>query len=129
MTLTAAPKTAAFAKAFADAFAAEVNKVAGNNGRLEKKEAAQVAEPFRDNAVNYLEHTGQKSVSVEKLIGAAERYAFVQGQKVESASGRVTFAGGAKLIGDLRADYFTLRGRIDALTPTQRKDVMLANYD
>ena len=58
-----------------------VRDAAGRDGRLSKNEAKKIAQRsdalalWGDNAVNYLDKTGQKTVSVDKLIGAGYRYA------------------------------------------------------
>src|SRR5688500_13294325 len=66
---------ASFAKTFTRGFAAAIREAAGKDQRLSLNEAGKVAEPYRDNALNYLTATGQKSVGVEKLIASGYRYA------------------------------------------------------
>lgn len=81
---------AAFAKAFTAKFAAAVRDAAGTDGRLSKTEAAKIAEPFRDNAINFLDRTGQQSVAVDKLIGRAHDYALATAHKAAGPDGRLS---------------------------------------
>jgi hypothetical protein len=129
-TLKGAPSPQGFARAFAKEFGAAVKDAAGRDGRLSANEAKSIAEPFRDNALNYLEKTGQKSVSVNKLIGAAERYAFIHADKASGGDGRVSLKDGEKLSGDLRADFFALRGRaLPGDEPTLTADQRRAGFE
>lgn len=114
-TLTAAPSPATFAKSFTRGFAAAVRDAAGKDERLSTNEATKVAEPFKDNAVNFLARTGQKSVSVEKLISSGYKYAFALAEKAAGPDGRVSLADADKLPADLKTDYLKLRGRLPAV--------------
>jgi len=75
------PTVGEFASAWTAQFAAAVRGAGGRDGRLSRNEAAKIAQgkgalaSWGDNAVNYLERTGQKSVSIDKLIGKGRRYA------------------------------------------------------
>jgi hypothetical protein len=113
-TLTAAPSPATFAKAFTRGFAGAVRDAAGKDGRLSTNEASHVAAPFKDNAENFLKATGQKSVSVEKLISSGYKYAYALAEKAAGPDGRVSLADGDKLPADLKTDYLKLRGRLPA---------------
>jgi hypothetical protein len=96
---------ATFANAFTRSFAAAVRDAAGSDGRLSTNEAQHVAEPFRDNAVNYLEKVGQKSVAVDKLIGKAHDYAFANAARVAGGPDKkLDEAALRKLPADLLAD-------------------------
>jgi hypothetical protein len=81
---------AAFAKTFKAGFESAVRDAAGSDGRLAQSEAKKIAEPYRDNAVNFLEKTGQKSVSVDKLIGRAHDYALATASKAAGPDGRLS---------------------------------------
>jgi hypothetical protein len=111
-TLTAAPSPATFAKSFTRGFAAALRTAAGKDERLSTNEATKVVAPYTDNAVNFLAHTGQKSVSVEKLISSGYKYAFALADKAAGPDGRVSLADADKLPADLKADYMKLRGRL-----------------
>lgn len=132
-TITRAPSPEQFARAFKTEFEKAVKEVAGQDGRLSRAEARRIAGPYADNALNYLERTGQQSVSVQKLVGAAERYAFVQAQKAAGPDGRVSLADGGKLSGDLRLDFFKLRGKEvgdrGTTTVEARRNAYEANFD
>lgn len=118
-TLTKAPSPKDFASAWTRGFAAAVRSEAGKDGRLSRKEAERIAEQggalaqFGDNAVNYLEHTGQKSVSVDKLIGKAHDYAFAVAEKAAGSNQRLSLVEAKNLPEDLRGDFFALRGKED----------------
>jgi hypothetical protein len=100
---------AKFAKAFTSSFAGNVRAAAGRDGRLSASEARNVAAPYRDNATNFLAATGQKSVSVEKLIKSGYNYAFALGSKVAGNDGRISLADAEKLPQDLKVDYLRIR--------------------
>jgi hypothetical protein len=89
-----------------------VRDAAGKDARLSANEASKVAEPFKDNAENFLKATGQKSVSVEKLISSGYKYAFALADKAAGPDGRVSLADAEKLPADLKTDYLKLRGRL-----------------
>jgi hypothetical protein len=94
----------AFARAFTAGFAAAVRDAAGTDGRISDSEAKKVAEPFRDNALNFLEKTGQKSVSVDKLIGRAHDYALATAIKAAGPDGRLNAVDIRALPADLQID-------------------------
>lgn len=100
---------AKFAKAFTRSFAGAVRAAAGKDGRLSTSEARKVADPYRDNAENFLAATGQKSVSIEKLIKSGYNYAFALGDKVAGKDGRISLADAEKLPEDLKVDYIRVR--------------------
>ncbi len=97
------------ATAYTRHFAAAVRDAAGRDGRLSLKEAHKVAAPFRDNAVNYLEKTGQKSVGVDKLIGRAHDYVLANALKAAGKDGRLSALDVRSLPRDLRADVDLLK--------------------
>jgi hypothetical protein len=96
---------AAFAQTFTARFAAQVRAGAGSDGRLSTSEAAKLPEPTRDNAQNFLAATGQKSVSIEKLIGRAHDYAFATASRAAGPDGRLSAVDARSLPQDLKAEY------------------------
>ena len=114
-TLTNAPTPKQFAKAFTRGFAADVRRVAGRDGRLSKNEASKMTTQYRDNALNYLERTGQKSVSVNKLIGKAHNYAVAVAAKEAGPNQRLSLVEARNLPDDIRGDFYALRGKEDPL--------------
>jgi hypothetical protein len=98
-----------FAKAFTRSFAGTIRGAAGRDGRLSANEATKLPAGTRDNAENFLEATGQKSVSVEKLIKSGYNYAFALGSKVAGPDGRISFKDAEKLPADLKNDYLRIR--------------------
>jgi hypothetical protein len=118
-TITKAPTPQEFATAWTRGFAAAVRSEAGRDGRLSLREAQRIAEQdghlaqFGDNAVNYLEKTGQQSVSVNKLIGKGHDYAVAVSAKVAGDNNRISLVEARNLPDDLRADFFALRGKAD----------------
>jgi hypothetical protein len=95
----------AFANTFTRGFAAAIRDAAGRDGRLSTNEAQNVAEPYRDNAVNFLEKTGQKSVSVEKLIGRGHDYALANAiNAADKTGGKLTSLSIQYMAPDLRAE-------------------------
>lgn len=128
-TLGNGPSPKQFANAWTRGFAAAVRDAAGRDGRLSLNEARQIAKRtdglavYGDNAVNYLEKTGQKSVSVEKLIGKGHDYAFALAERVSGGNNRVSLVEAQDLPADLRADFMALRGRpLDAAPAAQKLD-------
>lgn len=99
---------AAFAKNFTSGFAAAVRDVSGRDGRISENEARKIAEPYRDNALNFLEKTGQKSVSVDKLIGRAHDYALATASKAAGPDGRLSVVDIRALPVDLQAEAGTM---------------------
>lgn len=93
---------ATFANAFTRNFAAAVRDAAGSDGRLSQSEAQKMAAPYRENALNYLEHTGQKSVAIEKLIGSGHDYAYANAKKAAGPDGKLSQADLRTLPKDLR---------------------------
>lgn len=126
-TLGNGPSPKQFATAWTRGFAAAVRDAAGRDGRLSLNEARQIAKRsdglavYGDNAVNYLEKTGQQSVSVEKLIGKGHDYAFALAERVSGGNNRVSLVEAEDLPADLRADFMALRGRPIANAPVAQK--------
>lgn len=109
--LNSAPTPKQFATAFTRHFAAEVRNAAGRDGRLSLNEATKMDPAFADNALNYLEKKDQKSVSTEKLIGAAYGYALATGSKVAGNGNRISLVEARMLPDDLQANFLALRGK------------------
>lgn len=121
--LTKAPTVPQFVEAWSNRFEKAVRDAAGSNDRLSINEARKIAERddalklWGDNAVNYLEKTGQKSVSVNKLMSVARDYAEAAAKKVagqdrgDSQPARISLAEARLLPKDLIDDFFELRGR------------------
>ena len=111
-TITQAPSPKEFANAWTRGFAAAVRSEAGRDGRLSLREAKRIAEQggnlatYGDNAVNYLEKTGQKSVSVNKLIGKGHDYAVA----VSASSAETQAAGDALVRENLIAQRASVSG-------------------
>lgn len=110
----------AFANLFTRGFAGAARDAAGRDGRLSKSEAGKMVEPYRDNALNYLEKTGQASVSLEKVIGAAHDYAYATSEKAAGPDGRISLKDAEKLPLDLQADYLKARGRLPPAMDSKR---------
>ena len=123
-TLNSAPTPSQFATAWTRGFAAAVRDAAGKDGRLSVNEAKKIAQRtdglavYGDNAVNYLERTGQQTVSVEKLIGKGHDYAFALAERVAGNNNRVSLVEATHLPRDLQADFLALRGRAPVAAPT-----------
>ncbi len=96
---------AAFAQTFTARFAAQVRAGAGTDGRLSTSEAAKLPEPTRDNAENFLKAVGQKSVSIEKLIGRAHDYALATAIKAAGPDGTLSAIDARALPADLQAEF------------------------
>jgi hypothetical protein len=113
-----APTPEQFAKVWTAHFAAAVREGAGKDGRLSMKEAQRINERidalklWGDNAVNFLEHTGQKSVRLNKLIASGYNYAIANADKVDGKSGTVSLVEARKMALDLQDDFSYLRGRL-----------------
>ncbi len=117
--LTFAPTPERFAKTWTQHFAAAVRACAGKDGRLSRSEAKKIAglngslKLWSDNAVNFLEHTDQKTVSVEKLIGSGYNYAYANAAKVAGRGNTVSLTEARRMALDLRDDFAYLRGKLD----------------
>jgi hypothetical protein len=115
-----APNIDQFAKAWTRGFAKAVREAGGRDGRLSLNEAKSIArrdDPlavYGDNAVNYLERTGQKSVSIDKLIGKGHDYVLATAGKVAGSNRRLSLVEARNLPEDLRADFAQLRGKSEA---------------
>ncbi|MBN2358781.1 MAG: hypothetical protein JXR83_04965 [Deltaproteobacteria bacterium] len=109
-----APTVEAFSKAFRQGMEEALQQAAGRDGRLSKKEAERLAKSgnvFADNALNYLERTKQKSVSIDKLLDRSEAYAYAMAKKVAGPNRRLSLLEARALPRDLRKDFFVLRGK------------------
>ncbi|MBN2361672.1 MAG: hypothetical protein JXR83_19625 [Deltaproteobacteria bacterium] len=121
--LTKAPTVRQFTDAWMERFETAVRSAAGRDGRLSLNEAKKITQRddalrlWGDNAVNYLETTGQKSVSVDKLLGAARSYvekaaAEVAGpDRSAGAPATISLTEARLLKPDLVDDFFELRDR------------------
>lgn len=122
-TITKAPTPQEFANAWTRGFAAAVRSEAGIDGRLSKNEAANIEKAggnlamYGDNAVNYLERTGQKTVSVNKLIGKGHDYAEAVAARHAGDNQRLSLVEARNLPADIRGDFFALRGKADPTAP------------
>lgn len=119
MTLLSAttPSPAQLAAAVRDQFADVLRDAAGADGRLTRAEAARIAERadpewiVADNAVSYLEKTGQKTVSAEKLIGKVHDYVLAKAEAVAGPNQKLSLLEARSLPADLQAEFFYLRGK------------------
>ncbi|MFH1811737.1 MAG: hypothetical protein ABIJ09_23560 [Pseudomonadota bacterium] len=115
--LNRAPKVTQFVEAWSQRFERAVKDAAGRDGRLSLNEARSIAERddglrlWADNAVNYLESKGQQTVSVRKLLGAAERYAFASATRIAGSNQQISLLEARLLPPDLVDDFFMLRGQ------------------
>ncbi len=124
------PSVKTFVETWSSDFTAAMKKAAGKDGRLTLSEAKKLAQSsgpekmFADDAVDYLQRTGKKSVSVSVI--AAEMKAFAQ-RAAESAAGpdgKVSLADGKKLPQVLEDDFFLMRGKAVPGTPAPGGDAM-----
>ncbi len=140
--LPTTPKAVTFADAWAKKFEEVLRQGAGKDGRLTVTEARRIAERvdggrfFSDNAVNWLNAKGQKSVAVGKLVEEGRKYALAQATQAAGKDGWVSFPDAQKMRSDLRDDFLYLRGKIvDPKQPTPEqfktdvKDVVLRAFD
>lgn len=118
------PSVRIFTETWTADFKEAVKKAAGKDGRLSMSEAKKLGERpdadklFSDNAVNYLKATGKQSVSVEVLATSAKAYAQRAAEVAAGPDGKLSLADGAKLPGDLKEDFFLLRGKtVPGATP------------
>lgn len=118
------PSVRIFTETWTADFKEAVKKAAGTDGRLSMSEAKKLGERpdadkmFSDNAVNYLKATGKQSVSVEVLATSAKAYAQRAAEVAAGPDGKLSLADGAKLPGDLKEDFFLLRGKtVPGTTP------------
>jgi hypothetical protein len=116
--------TKTFTETWFKKFEENVRAVAGIDGRLSLNEARRISQRsdanrlWGDNAVDYLEAKGQKSVSVAKLLEAGRAYAYANAVKAAGPDGRLSAADGLKLPADLRDDFIYLRTGVDQKIPT-----------
>ena len=90
---------AQFAKTFTAGFAHALRAAVGDKKRVTLDDVKKVAPLFADNVKGYLEHTGQKSVSLEKLIASGHDYAYANFEK-----------GVRHLPADLADNWLAIRG-------------------
>ncbi len=112
--ISRSPSSRTFANAWSSEFSKAVKNAAGRDGRLSRSEARRIAEPFRDNALNYFESTGKQSVSVGVLEASGRAYAEATARRAAGTDGRLSKADAAKLPADLRADFAWLQGVTEA---------------
>lgn len=111
------PTPAQLADAHRDAFADELRAAAGADGRLSKSEAKRIADRAApgwlaaDNAASFFEETGQKTVSIEKLIGVIHADVRAEASAVAGPNQRLSLVEARALPADLQADFFYLRGK------------------
>lgn len=111
------PTVRTFTETWTADFKEAVKKAAGKDGRLTLNEAKKLAastgpeKAFADNAVNYLQTTGKKSVSVEVIAKEMSAYAQRAAEQAAGPDKRLSLADGAKLPADLVEDFFMLRGK------------------
>lgn len=108
--ISRSPSSRTFANAWSSEFSKAVKNAAGRDGRLSRSEARRIAEPFRDNALNYFDSTGKQSVSVGVLESSGRAYAEATARRAAGSDGRLSKADAAKLPADLRADFAWLQG-------------------
>jgi hypothetical protein len=119
--LTKAPTPQQFAKSWTKGFARAVREAAGRDGRLSENEGRQIAdrgdalERYADNVSGWFKATGQKSVSVDKLIAHGHNYAKANGERVAGSNQRMSLLEARALPADLRTDFFELRGHVDPI--------------
>jgi len=111
------PSVRTFTETWTADFKEAVKKAAGKDGRLTLSEAKKLVastgpeKAFADNAVNYLQTTGKKSVSVEVITKEMSAYAQRAAEQAAGPDKRLSLADGAKLPSDLVEDFFMLRGK------------------
>ncbi|MFT3713207.1 MAG: nuclease A inhibitor family protein [Archangium sp.] len=115
--IPSAPSPKTFAETWSTDFKEAVKKAAGKDGRLSITEAKKLASRpdadrvFADNALNYFQNTGKKTVSIDVLAREMKAYAQRAAETVAGPDGKVSLADGAKLPDDLKEDFFFLRGK------------------
>lgn len=107
MTVRFTPKS--FADAFTTGFTKAVTDAAGKDGRLTKAEAQKIAGPFTDDALSFFEASGQKSVSVSKLIGQQRDAVLASATAAAGADGQLSATDAQKLAPQYRDDFQVLR--------------------
>ena len=115
--IPSAPSPKAFAETWSTDFKEAVKRAAGKDGRLSISEAKKLAARpdadriFADNALNYFQNTGKKTVSIDVLAREMKAYAQRAAETAAGPDGKVSLADGAKLPDDLKEDFFFLRGK------------------
>lgn len=126
--LDTAPTPEEFAQAWATFFERVVIEAAGRDGRLSRSEARAITRRedalrlWADNVDNFFTATGQKSVSVPKLIAVGYQYALHEARKIVGDDGRISLVAGHLLTTDLSADFFFLRGEHEPRAPQAALD-------
>jgi hypothetical protein len=106
-----------FSETWATDFKEAVKRAAGKDGRLSVSEAQRLAarpdadRVFADNALNYFQSTGKKTVSIDVLAREMKAYARRAAETAAGPDGKVSLADGNTLPADLKEDFFFLRGR------------------
>lgn len=104
-------------EAWKQAFEPTLRDAGGADGRISKASAARIAERddagrlAADNAVAFFERTGQKTVSVAKLLRVLGEDATTEGAAVAGRNRKVSLREGERLPARLQADFFYLRGK------------------
>lgn len=119
------PTPAQAAQAYADRFGAVIDSAGGKDGRISRASAERLAERgdagalVSDNLVNYLDATGQKSVSANKFKAVVQDYVAATASAAAGANQKLSLLEIRNLPADLQADLKHLRGKDDlALFPT-----------
>lgn len=113
------PTPAQVAAAYREAFSEAIDQAGGKDGRISRNEAAKVAERadagqlVSDNLVNWLEATGQKSVSANKFKGVVAAYAERMAAREAGPNQRLSLLEIRNLPDDLTPDLLHLRGKDD----------------
>lgn len=126
------PTPAQFRQAVEEEFGAVIRDAGGRDGRLTRNEAASIAQRHdagwivSDNAVNYLNITGQKTVSAEKLVRKLGEYAERSAEQVAGPNQRLSLLEARSLPTDLQAEFFYLRGKglPERVSPATLKDAV-----
>lgn len=111
------PTPEQFADAHRNRFADVLRDAAGKDGRLSRSEAGRVddrGDPdwlVANNAADFFERTGQKTVSVEKLIRVIHEDAAGEASAVAGPNQRLSLIEARDLPERFRADFFYLRGK------------------
>lgn len=112
-----APTPEKFANEWTKGFAAAVRSEANSRDRLTEAGAKRISERddalavYGDNAQNFLEKVGQKSVAVDKLIGRGHDYARATAENAAGKDGKLSLLDIRNLPADLQTDALKLRGK------------------
>lgn len=111
------PTPAELASAHKDRFSTVLRGAAGADGRITKSEAKKIrdrADPewlVADNAVDFLEASGQQTVSAEKLIGVVHEALTASAAEAAGPNQRLSLVEARALPANLQAEFFYLRGK------------------